>query len=101
MLSNLFISFLNLLISVVELKTLLNELFISCLNLFISLLKEHMGNFKIGKITYSSVVYNNVLTLAKISPIAFLRMLPQFQEEYIKLTQRGKMKVKAAAVVRI
>ena len=41
------------------------------------------------------------MTLAKISPIASLRMLPQFQEEYIKLTQRGKMKVKAAAVVRI
>ena len=30
-----------------------------------------------------------------------LRMLPKFQEEYIKLTPRGRMKVKAAAVVRV
>ena len=39
LLNNLFISFLNLLISLIELKTLLNNLFISYLNLFISLVK--------------------------------------------------------------
>ena len=39
LLNNLFISFLNLLISLIELKTLLNNLFISYLNLFISLIK--------------------------------------------------------------
>ena len=27
-----------------------------------------------------------------------LRMLPKFKEEYIKLIQRGKMKVKASAM---
>ena len=39
LLNNLFISFLNLLISLIELKTLLNNLSISYLNLFISLIK--------------------------------------------------------------
>ena len=39
LINNLFISFLNLLISLIELKTLLNNLFISYLNLFISLIK--------------------------------------------------------------
>ena len=39
LLNNLFISFLNLLISLIELKTLLNNLFIFYLNLFISLIK--------------------------------------------------------------
>ena len=37
LLNNQFISFLNLLISLIELQTLLNNLFISYLNLFISL----------------------------------------------------------------
>ena len=30
-----------------------------------------------------------------------LRMLPKFQEEYIKLVPRGTMKVKATAVVQV
>ena len=39
LLNNLFISFLNQFISLIELKTLLNNLFISYLNLFITLIK--------------------------------------------------------------
>ena len=39
LLNNLFISFLNLFISIIELKTLLNNLFISFLNQFISLIE--------------------------------------------------------------
>ena len=58
--------------NLIELKAVLNNRFISYLNLFISLikehpLKEHMCNFKIGKITYSNRSLEQRMTIAKIS----------------------------------
>ena len=60
LINNLLKSFLNLLIPLTELKTLLNNLFLSYLKpiYFFYLtkehtLKEHMRNYKILKITYS------------------------------------------------
>ena len=57
LLNNLFISFLNLFISLIELKNLHKK----------HLLQEHRGKLKIDKITYSKRSLEQRITIVKIS----------------------------------
>ena len=64
-LNNLYISFLNLFISLIKLKTLLNNLFNSYLNLpiyfFIPIMPEHLPNIKNVKFSIKLILIPNIM----------------------------------------